>query len=116
MTYPRGNRVCEPRFNSDGDGQKDVLFTFDKRGLLGLLTGKKALLILAKGIDYEPGIGHARLGFANALLTSMAAIKRYLRHHGDRGRKELVRRGRRSRLARCGQGKRDCGRKAFLTT
>ena len=35
--------------------QKDVLFTFDERGLLGLLTGKKALLILAKGIDYEPG-------------------------------------------------------------
>ena len=31
--------------------QKDVLFTFDERGLLGLLTGKKALLILAKGVD-----------------------------------------------------------------
>ena len=35
--------------------QKDVLFTFDERGLLGLLTGKKALLILAKGVDYEAG-------------------------------------------------------------
>ena len=34
--------------------QKDILFTFDERGLLGLLTGKKAVLILAKGIDYAP--------------------------------------------------------------
>ena len=30
------------------------LFTFDERGLLGLLTGKKAVLVLAKGIDYAP--------------------------------------------------------------
>ncbi len=34
--------------------QKDILFTFDERGLLGLLTGKKAVLVLAKGIDYAP--------------------------------------------------------------
>lgn len=34
--------------------QKDILFTFDERGLLGLLTGKKAVLILAKGVDYTP--------------------------------------------------------------
>lgn len=34
--------------------QKGILFTFDERGLLGLLTGKKAVLILAKGIDYAP--------------------------------------------------------------
>jgi FMN-dependent NADH-azoreductase len=34
--------------------QKDILFTFDDRGLLGLLTGKKAVLVLAKGIDYAP--------------------------------------------------------------
>jgi FMN-dependent NADH-azoreductase len=33
---------------------QDILFTFDERGLLGLLTGKKALLILAKGVDYTP--------------------------------------------------------------
>ena len=32
---------------------KDVLFTFDERGLLGLLGGKKALLVLAKGVDYS---------------------------------------------------------------
>jgi FMN-dependent NADH-azoreductase len=34
--------------------QKDILFTFDERGLLGLLNGKKAVLILAKGVDYAP--------------------------------------------------------------
>ena len=34
---------------------KDVLFTFDERGLLGLLGGKKALLVLAKGVDYSAG-------------------------------------------------------------
>lgn len=38
----------------DTISQKDILFTFDERGLIGLLNGKKALLILAKGIDYTP--------------------------------------------------------------
>ena len=36
--------------------QKDLLFSFDERGLTGLLTGnKKALLICARGLDYGPG-------------------------------------------------------------
>lgn len=39
--------------------QKDILFTFDERGLLGLLTNTKALLILAKGVDYAPGTAFA---------------------------------------------------------
>ena len=38
---------------------KDVLFTFDERGLLGLLGGKKALLVLAKGVDYSTGSANA---------------------------------------------------------
>ena len=38
----------------DAISMKDILFTFDERGLIGLLTNKKALLILAKGIDYAP--------------------------------------------------------------
>lgn len=38
----------------DAISMKDILFTFDERGLRGLLIGKKALLILAKGIDYAP--------------------------------------------------------------
>jgi FMN-dependent NADH-azoreductase len=35
--------------------QKDVLFTFDERGFGGLLQGRKALLICARGLDYSPG-------------------------------------------------------------
>ena len=34
--------------------QKDVLFTFDERGFGGLLPGRKALLICARGLDYSP--------------------------------------------------------------
>lgn len=34
--------------------QKDVLFTFDERGFAGLLQGRKALLICARGLDYSP--------------------------------------------------------------
>ena len=34
--------------------QKDVLFTFDERGFGGLLRGKKAILIYARGLDYSP--------------------------------------------------------------
>lgn len=32
--------------------QKDLLFTFDANGLNGLLTGRKAALIYARGVDY----------------------------------------------------------------
>jgi len=34
--------------------QKDLLFTFDERGLNGLLGGKKALAIYARGVDFQP--------------------------------------------------------------
>jgi FMN-dependent NADH-azoreductase len=34
--------------------QKDVLFTFDENGFGGLLHGRKALLICARGLDYRP--------------------------------------------------------------
>ena len=34
---------------------KDLLFTFDERGLNGLLTNSKALVIYARGISYETG-------------------------------------------------------------
>ncbi|MCC8941234.1 NAD(P)H-dependent oxidoreductase [Bradyrhizobium sp. Arg68] len=34
--------------------QKDVLFTFDGRAFDGLLGGRKALLVLARGLDYAP--------------------------------------------------------------
>lgn len=34
--------------------QKDLLFTFDEHGFGGLLGGRKALLICARGLDYSP--------------------------------------------------------------
>lgn len=37
--------------------QKDVLFTFDATGFGGLLTGKKAAVIYARGIEYTPVSG-----------------------------------------------------------
>jgi len=33
--------------------QKDVLFTFDESGLNGMLSGKKAAVIYARGLDYN---------------------------------------------------------------
>lgn len=34
--------------------QKDVLFTFDENGFGGLLAGRKALVVCARGLDYQP--------------------------------------------------------------
>ncbi|GGF32966.1 FMN-dependent NADH-azoreductase 2 [Aliidongia dinghuensis] len=34
--------------------QKDVLFSFDAEGFGGLLAGRKALVICARGLDYSP--------------------------------------------------------------
>jgi FMN-dependent NADH-azoreductase len=33
---------------------KDLLFSFDERGLKGLLVGKKAVVVYARGLDYAP--------------------------------------------------------------
>jgi FMN-dependent NADH-azoreductase len=35
--------------------QKDLLFSFDGQAFGGLLTGRKAVLIYARGLDYGPG-------------------------------------------------------------
>ena len=37
--------------------QKDVLFTFDERGMNGLLTHQRAVCIYARGADFTPGAG-----------------------------------------------------------
>lgn len=34
--------------------QKDLLFTFDEKGFGGLMRGKPALLLCARGLDYSP--------------------------------------------------------------
>ena len=41
----------------DAVSQKDFLFTFDERGLNGLLTKSKALVIYARGIGYDGDSG-----------------------------------------------------------
>jgi FMN-dependent NADH-azoreductase len=38
----------------DAVSQKDVLFTFDERGLVGTLTGKKMIVVAARGIALGP--------------------------------------------------------------
>lgn len=37
--------------------QKDLLFTFDERGLNGLLTDSRALLVLARGVEFGNAAG-----------------------------------------------------------
>lgn len=44
----------------DAVSQKDVLFTFDERGLCGILTGRKAALVLARGLDMSADSPYAR--------------------------------------------------------
>ncbi|MBI4692551.1 MAG: NAD(P)H-dependent oxidoreductase [Gammaproteobacteria bacterium] len=58
--------------------QKDLLFTFDERGLNGLLGGKKALAILARGVEPAPDWDHQRgymdLWFKMVGVTDVANI------------------------------------------
>jgi len=37
----------------DAVSHRDILFSFDERGLAGLLKGKKAVVIYARGLDYS---------------------------------------------------------------
>ncbi|TDU26507.1 FMN-dependent NADH-azoreductase [Panacagrimonas perspica] len=37
--------------------QKDVLFSFDEKGMNGLLHNKRAVCVYARGIDFTPGTG-----------------------------------------------------------
>lgn len=37
--------------------QKDVLFSFDERGMNGLLHDKRAVCVYARGVDFTPGEG-----------------------------------------------------------
>lgn len=39
----------------DAISQKDVLFTFDERGLLGLLGGRQAVIVAARGVSLGEG-------------------------------------------------------------
>lgn len=37
--------------------QKDVLFSFDEKGMNGLLLNKQAVCVYARGVDFTPGTG-----------------------------------------------------------
>jgi FMN-dependent NADH-azoreductase len=41
----------------DAVSHRDILFSFDERGLAGLLKGKKAVVIYARGLDYSKQSG-----------------------------------------------------------
>ncbi len=54
----------------DAVSQKDVLFTFDERGLLGLLGGRKAVVVAARGValgaDYPVAEYDFQVAYMNA--------------------------------------------------
>ncbi|MEJ0095353.1 MAG: NAD(P)H-dependent oxidoreductase [Methylocella sp.] len=52
----------------DAVSQKDVLFTFDERGLLGLLSGRKAVTIAARGVGLEEGFPAADFDFQTTYM------------------------------------------------
>ncbi len=77
--------------------QKDVLFTFDGTGFAGKLTGKKAAVVYARGLDYaSPGVVHtrARIRSAATLYGDVAEVCRYKRRARHSRRKDPVRPGR----------------------
>lgn len=57
MAVPMWNFAIPYRLKQliDVVSHKDLLFTFDERGLNGLLTKTKAMVIYARGISYEAG-------------------------------------------------------------
>jgi FMN-dependent NADH-azoreductase len=54
----------------DAVSQKDVLFTFDERGLLGLLGGRKAVLIAARGAALGEAFPAKDYDFQTAYMTT----------------------------------------------
>ena len=56
----------------DAVSQKDVLFTFDERGLLGLLGGRKAVLVAARGVALGENFPAAEFDHQTSYLTMWA--------------------------------------------
>lgn len=52
----------------DAVSQKDVLFTFDERGLLGLLGGKKTVVVAARGVGLGGGFPTEEFDFQVSYL------------------------------------------------
>lgn len=58
----------------DAVSQKDVLFTFDERGLLGLLTGRKAVVVAARGVALGESFPVAEFDHQTRYLTMWARM------------------------------------------
>ena len=56
----------------DAVSQKDVLFTFDERGLLGMLGGRKLVAIGARGVALAPADAPAAADFQNDYIAAWA--------------------------------------------
>lgn len=62
----------------DAVSQKDVLFSFDERGLIGLLGGRKVVVVAARGIALGPDYPAQDYDFQGAYMrtwSSMVGIK-----------------------------------------
>jgi FMN-dependent NADH-azoreductase len=58
----------------DAVSQKDVLFTFDERGLLGMLTGRPVVVIAARGVALGPEGFPESFDFQVAYLRNWAQM------------------------------------------
>lgn len=58
----------------DAVSQKDVLFTFDERGLLGLLGGRKAVVVAARGVALGENFPAAEFDHQTRYLTMWARM------------------------------------------
>jgi FMN-dependent NADH-azoreductase len=58
----------------DAVSQKDVLFTFDERGLLGMLGGRKTVTIAARGVALGEGFPAAEFDFQVAYLKRWSSM------------------------------------------
>lgn len=54
----------------DAVSQKDVLFTFDERGLIGMLGGRKAVIVAARGVALGEGFPAAEYDFQVAYMRA----------------------------------------------
>ena len=54
----------------DAVSQKDVLFTFDERGLNGMLGGRKAVVVNARGVGLGPDFPRADLDHQQSYMTT----------------------------------------------
>ena len=58
----------------DAVSQKDVLFTFDERGLLGLLGGRKAVVVAARGVALGENFPATEFDHQTSYLTMWARM------------------------------------------